>query len=98
LPRLSFIGIEVLEFQRIRLWLDALGQSLAVELVMETPSVLSLARDEMRRFLSSATGSFQLNLRVKPVELNPRISGFELPVDLLASIVSVIVPDSQALA
>jgi len=45
-----------------------------------------------------ASGSFRLNLWVKPVEPNPRISGFEFPVDLLASIVPVIVPDSHALA
>jgi len=66
--------------------------------LMEAPSVLNSARDEMRRLLSSASGSFQLNLWVKPVELNPRISGFEFPIDLLASIVPVIVPDSHALA
>jgi len=67
-------------------------------LEVETPGVPSFDRDEMRRLLSSASGSFQLNLWVKPVVLIPRISGFEFPVDLLASIVPVIARDSHALA
>ncbi len=43
------------------------------------------------------SGSFHLNLRVKSTQLDSRIWRLELPVDLLAAVIPVYIPDGNAL-